>query len=149
MNKKTTISVAAILLLFLWLTELHSILYKIVPETMTKPLDDFLQPGYSRKDISLQWHLKTYFDSFMVIMALVIASHYIIIINYRLGLIFKILTIYYVIDLILFQWNYKSFPEAYYSLIFVTTIIVILLFVPLKKEKQYAKIIEFLNTKDN
>lgn len=74
-----------------------------------------------------------------------VASFYINIINYRLGLIFKILGMYYVIDLFLFQWNYKSFPEAYYSLILITTIVIVLLFVPLKKEKTYAKIIEFLN----
>jgi hypothetical protein len=145
MSRKITISVAVILLLFLWLTELHSVLYKIAPKEMNRMVNDFIQPGYNRNDVSMEWHIKTYFDNFIVIVAMFVASFYINIINYRLGLIFKILGMYYVVDLFLFQWNYKSFPEAYYSLILITTIVIVLLFVPLKKEKTYAKIIEFLN----
>lgn len=133
---------AVILLSFLWFTELHSILYKFYPKQMDKICDLFIEPGYHRKDVSLEWFVKMFFDDFIQIIGFFMAGRYIQKSNERVGVIFKLLSFYFVIDLFLFIWNYKSNYESYWALLLITTIIIVFLLLPMKHTKPTGRIID-------
>lgn len=130
-SSSKTIRNIVVLLLFLWLTELHSLLWHLAPKFMNQPFDLFIQPGYHRVDISLEWWCKTTFDDLLFCSALIMASKYVM--NRKIAIVLRWIGIYYVLDFAAFLWNYKSSFEYFYSLLGVTTVIFILL---LAKHKQ-------------
>jgi hypothetical protein len=128
-----TIRNIVVLLLFLWLTELHSILWAWKPKLLDSTLDLFLQKGYHRSDISLEWWIKTFFDDLLVIVALNVAAYYVM--NKKIAIALQWIGFYYAADLILYFWNYKSAPWQFCSLLLFTTVIFILIIIKRKQKR--------------
>src|SRR5579872_7347626 len=137
-NSKTIYNIL-VLLFFLWGTELHSMLWYWHPEAMEQSYNLFLQPGYNRYDVSLEWWCKTFFDDFMLIAAFNVAANHIT--NKKLAVTYRWLSVYYAWDLLLFIWNYKSIFSAFYVLLGITSVILILLLVR-RKYKKSAIVVE-------
>ena len=134
-----TITIIVVLLLFLWLTELHSVLHHWLPKRLNQPLDHFLEPGFHRKDISLQWWVKTFFDDIFVVVGFNVAAANSR--NQKLAIVFRWISIYYLFDIFFFWWNYKHWPVEFYGLLCVTSVIMLLLIV--KRRQNNTLIVEF------
>lgn len=134
MNKLVNL-IAVLLIVFLILTELHSIVDAIWPEFAQRKHDLFLSPSFHMQ-LSVQWYLKFAFDDlFLIVLAFVgakVAARY----SYRLFLVMWVIFGYFVFDLISFFWNYKSSFRAYWAVLAFAVIGIILLIWPRKKKPE-------------
>lgn len=134
MNKLTT-TVAVLLIVFLVLTELHSIVDALFPAEAQKKYDLFLSPSFHMK-LSVQWYLKFVFDDlFLIVFAFVgakVAYRY----SYKLFLVMWVIFGYFVFDLASFFWNYKSSFRAYWAVLFFAAVGIILLVWPRRKKEE-------------
>lgn len=114
------------LIFFVSLTELHSFVYKLFPETYDIEVDYFLSPNF-KLNLRLLWYLKMNTEDLLrlnlfVILILLAPSR-------RVLWVFSIYFVYFVIDFFLFLWNFKETAEIYWFLLAATVLSILIIFV--------------------
>jgi hypothetical protein len=115
------------------LTELHTFMMWVKPETITMYVDRwFIKPGFSVDHLSILWYFKMIEDSLLIAAVMFSGACQANACNYetylqwqrysfRLYLIWSIYFLYHIFDLVMFMYNYKSSYWLYITALCLST----------------------------
>lgn len=119
MNRKVII-LSVLLIIGHILTELHSFIFKVYPQTYSLEYDLFLSPSYKMK-INFLWYIKMVFDNLLILIVFFVLAK--IALSYSRGLFYVVVIyiFYHIADFLSFVWDYKSSHGIYWFLLACTT----------------------------
>lgn len=136
--RRRVIFINAMLIIFHFLTESHSVVSAISKEFGDRPYDLFMDANYHRQ-LAVKWYLKMNFDSLLVLVILFLWHRTATYQSRRLFFTLAVWVFYHIIDLFLFWWDYKSNWPVYWAMLAVGIAVTIIILLPIKEK---AKVVE-------
>ncbi len=131
--KGLAIILSVLLILSHALTEVHSLILFLWPETEHISIDWFWSPTY-HMDLNILWYIKMSMDDICWCTTFFVMAKIAYRYSFKLFLIACIFFGYHVIDTVLFWYNYKSSYFVYYFLLGMVIISVLILILPMRKK---------------
>lgn len=125
-TKKKEIFIAILLMFGVGLTELHSFILSLFPNTYNMQADYFLSPSL-KLNLRLLWYIKMNTDDLLklflfTILIITTTSKFLL-------YVYWVYFAYFIVDSFLFLWNFKETAEIYWVLLFCSFAIIILLLI--------------------
>lgn len=137
--KRLTTTIGILLIVGLFLTEAHSILYIIAPDIANEPVNVFIDPPSFQ--ISLEWVVLNICQSLYIICLAFAGAKASIYFSSKLFRIMCVAFCYGVVDLFMFFYNYKREPYMFYVLVAACISSIVFLIMPEKKKSKYKSLV--------